>query len=61
MRFEVTKTGKIGKIELQKGVDSLLDAEAIKVVKKLPKFKPGEENGKKVNVWYSIPIRFKWT
>ncbi len=59
LRFEVTKTGTIGKVELQKGVDPLLDVEAIKVVKKLPKFKPGMNNGAKVNVWFSIPISFK--
>ena len=59
LRFEVTKTGSIGKIELQKGTDPLLNDEAIKVIKKLPKFKPGIHNGKKVNIWYSIPISFK--
>ncbi len=59
LRFEVTKTGKVGKVELQKGVDPLLDNEAIKVIKSLPRFKPGEQNGKKVSVWYSIPVTFK--
>jgi len=59
LRFEVTKTGKVGKVELQKGVDPLLDQEAIKVIKSLPKFKPGEQNGKKVSVWYSIPVKFQ--
>ena len=59
LRFEVTKSGKVGKVELQKGVDPLLDDEAIRVVKSLPKFKPGEQNGKKVNVWYSIPVTYK--
>lgn len=59
LRFEVTKSGKIGRVELQKGVDPLLDDEAIRVIKELPKFKPGEQNGKKVNVWYSIPVTFK--
>ncbi len=59
LRFEVTKTGTIGKVELQKGTDPLLDEEAIRVIKELPKFKPGEQNGKKVNVWYSIPVTFK--
>ncbi|NPA68073.1 MAG: energy transducer TonB [Chlorobi bacterium] len=59
LRFEVTKTGAIGKVELQKGVDPLLDQEAIKVIKSLPRFKPGEQNGKKVSVWYSIPVTFK--
>jgi protein TonB len=59
LRFEVTRTGTIGKVQLQKGVDPLLDEEAIRVIKGLPKFKPGEQNGKKVNVWYSIPVTFK--
>lgn len=59
LRFEVTKKGTVGKVELQKGVDPLLDDEAIRVIKKLPKFTPGEQNGKKVNVWYSIPVTFK--
>lgn len=59
LRFEVTKSGKIGRVELQKGVDPLLDDEAIRVIKDLPKFRPGEQNGKKVNVWYSIPVTFK--
>jgi len=59
LRFEVTKTGAIGKVELQKGVDPLLDEEAIKVVKKLKKFKPGQQNGRKVNVWFSLPVTFK--
>lgn len=59
LRFEVTKSGKVGRVEMQKGVDPLLDDEALKVIKKLPKFKPGEQNGRKVNVWYSIPVTFK--
>ena len=59
LRFEVTKTGAVGKVELQKGVDPLLDDEAITVVKKLPRFTPGEQNGRKVNVWYSLPVTFR--
>ena len=59
LRFEVTKTGAIGIVELQKGVHPLLDEEAIKVIKSLPKFTPGSQNGKKVNVWYSIPVTFR--
>ncbi len=59
LRFVVTKTGKIGKIELQRGVDKLLDDEAIRVIKKLKKFKPGQQGGKNVSVWYSLPIVYK--
>jgi len=60
LRFEVTKSGKVGKIEiLNKNQDALLIESATDVIKKLPRFKPGMQNGQKVNVWYSIPISFK--
>ncbi len=59
LRFEVKKTGDIGTVQIQKGVDPFLDKEAERVIKLLPNFIPGEQNGKKVNVWYSIPISFK--
>jgi len=59
LRFEVKKTGKIGKVEIQKGADPLLNEEAKKVVQSLPAFKPGSQNGKAVAVWYSLPVVFK--
>ncbi len=59
LRFVVLKTGKVGAVEIQKGVDPLLDEEAKRVVKGLPKFTPGKQGGKNVNVWFSLPINFK--
>ncbi|MCF6364883.1 MAG: TonB family protein [Bacteroidales bacterium] len=61
LRFEVTKKGTVGKIEIMnKGVvDEMLEDASTDVIKKLPKFKPGMHNGAKVNVWFSIPISFK--
>jgi len=59
VRFEVTKTGSVDKVSVVRGVDEILDNEAIKVVKKLPKFKPGKQRGKNVSVWYTVPINFK--
>lgn len=59
LRFEVTKSGKVGKVEIQKGADPLLNDEAVRVIKTLPDFKPGSQNGKPVNVWFSIPVVFK--
>ncbi len=60
LRFEVTKTGTIGRIEiLNKTVDKLLQDASVDVIKTLPKFKPGMQNGEKVSVWFSIPISFK--
>lgn len=57
-RFMVKKDGSVSDVSVQKGVDPLLDKEAIRVVKTLPKFTPGELNGKKVPVWFMIPITY---
>jgi protein TonB len=40
-------------------VDPELDAEVVRVLKTLPKFKPGKQGGRPVPVWYTIPINFK--
>ena len=58
VRFCVTSKGGVDKVEILKGVDPELDAEAIRVVKTLPAFKPGKQGGKPVPVWYMVPINF---
>lgn len=58
IRFAVTKEGKVSNISVIKGVDSLLDAEAVRVVSMLKDFEPGKQGGKAVNVWYMIPVTF---
>ena len=58
LRFVVLKSGKVGQVQLLRGVDELLDEEAQRVVKSLPRFQPGEQGGKKVKVWFSVPIKF---
>jgi protein TonB len=59
LKFVVTENGSVGKIELLKGVDPLLDQEAIRVVGTIPKFKPGRQGGTPVCVWYSVPVLFQ--
>jgi len=59
LKFCVTETGGVDLVSILKGVDPELDAEVIRVVKTLPKFKPGKQGGKPVRVWYTIPILFK--
>ena len=59
VRFCVTDVGGIDKVTVLKGVNPELDAEAIRVVKTLPAFKPGKQGGKPVNVWYMVPITFQ--
>ena len=59
-QFVIDKTGEITNLNIRgpyKG--ELLEAEAKRIVKKLPKFKPGKHNGKIVKVKYGIPITFK--
>jgi protein TonB len=59
LKFCVTETGGVDLVSILKGVDPELDAEVMRVVKTLPKFKPGKQGGKPVRVWYTIPILFK--
>ena len=59
VRFCVTSKGDIGKISIFKGVDPALDAEALRVVKTFPKFKPGKQAGIPVDVWFTVYINFE--
>jgi TonB family protein len=58
LRFVVTGTGDIGEVQILKGLDPDCNNEAIRVVKSLPKFNPGMQQGRPVSVWYTIPVRF---
>jgi protein TonB len=59
LSFVVGPDGAISDITVQKGIDRDCDAEAIRVVKKMPPWKPGKQSGRAVSVRYSLPIRFK--
>jgi protein TonB len=59
IRFVVTKTGNVGETQVMKSADPLLDEEAVRVVRSLPKWTPGKINGNPVNVWFIVPIKFK--
>jgi protein TonB len=56
--FIVDKSGKVTNVKIVRGVDKNLDAEAMRVVKSLPKYKPGKQRGKAVRVMFTIPINF---
>lgn len=58
LRFVVTGTGDIGEVQILKGLDPDCDNEAKRVVKSLPKFNPGMQQGRPVSVWYTTPVRF---
>ena len=46
-------------IKVEKSVDALLDAEALRVTKMLPTFKPAQKNGKAVAVKFMLPVMFR--
>ena len=57
--FIVEKDGSISETEVVKGIGGGCDEEAVRVVKAMPKWKPGKEKGKPVRVSYMMPIFFK--
>lgn len=57
--FVIEKDGSVSGIKVERGVDKLLDEEAIRVVKKLPKFIPAKVGGRSVRMSYSLPINAK--
>jgi periplasmic protein TonB len=59
IRFVVTKTGDVGQASVMRAVDPMLEEEALRVVKSLPRWTPGKNNGNPVNVWFIIPVKFK--
>jgi len=59
VKFMVTKTGLIQDLKVLRGVSDLLDKEAKRAILAMPKWIPGEQNGKKVNVWYTLPVMFR--
>ena len=59
VQFIVDKTGQVGEVKVLRPVSEELDAEAVRVVKTLPKFEPGRQDGEAVSVWYTLPISFK--
>lgn len=50
--------GSISNKTVVRGIDKIIDDEALKVIEKLPKWKPGKCRGQLVPVKYTIPIRF---
>ena len=57
--FIVEKDGSISNVRPIHSVHTLLDKEAVRVVKSMPKWSPGKQNGKPVRVQLIVPIMFK--
>lgn len=59
IRFVVTETGNVEDVIVFKPLSPLLDAEAVRVVKMMPKWTPGKLKGKNVPVYFILPMMFK--
>lgn len=59
VNFVVEKDGSIGHVKIAKGVDKDLDREAMRVVKKMPKWQPGKNNGVAVRSYFNLPVTFR--
>ena len=57
-KFIIEKDGSISNIEIFKSPDKDLSEETIKIIKSMPKWKPGKNKGKPVRVSFSMPVRF---
>ena len=59
VRFIVEKDGSISDVKPILSVHPLLNKEAVRVVKSMPKWSPGKQNGKPVRVRFNVPVMFK--
>lgn len=59
VNFVIEKNGSISNVEVVRGVDPLLDDEAARVVKTLPKMTPAKQRGKPVRMSFTLPINAK--
>lgn len=60
VQFVVNRDGSIQDVKVTRGVDPVLDEEAIRVVKKMPKWIPAEQRGKTVRSRFTLPVMFKF-
>ncbi len=56
--FIVEKDGSISNVKILKGVHPLLDEEAVRLTKSMPKWIPGKANGKAARAYFTQPINF---
>jgi protein TonB len=59
IQFVVERDGSISDVHVARGVDPYLDKEAVRVVKSMPKWLPGKQNGKAVRVKFTVPVMFR--
>ena len=58
VKFIIEKDGSISNVKVIREANPDLNKEAVRVIKSMPNWKPGKQNGKPVRVSYQVPIRF---
>lgn len=56
--YIVEKDGTVTNVKILRGVDPLLDQEALRVVSAMPKWSPGKQKGEAVRVQFNLPVKF---
>lgn len=59
IQFVINEDGKVSNAEVMRGIGGGCDEEALRVVKSMPAWKPGMQNGKPVKILFTLPITFK--
>ena len=57
--FVVERDGSVTDVKVARGIDPSLDKEAVRVLKMMPKWNPGKQNGSAVRVKYTVPVTFR--
>lgn len=58
LKFVVETDGSIGQIKTLSSPHHLLEKEAVRIVRKMPRWTPGKQNGRPVRTWFTIPVNF---
>ncbi|SDY77728.1 energy transducer TonB [Hymenobacter psychrophilus] len=58
IKFVVGPDGAVSNVEVQKGIGAGCDEESMRVIKNLPRFTPGKQNGRAVSVYFTVPVTF---
>jgi protein TonB len=56
--FDVNKAGEVANVKVERSINPLIDAEAIKAIENMPRWKPGMRHGRPVIVKFLIPVNF---
>ena len=56
--FVVERDGSVTDVKILRGIGGGCDEEAVRVIKKMPRWSPGKQRGKPVRVQYRMPIKF---